>query len=71
MPPARPHVVLWISIIMLGLASAIGAVVWRAVGFREVGHLWAILNTFTAGNYASLTSSRDRAGSPPVRFPSP
>jgi hypothetical protein len=51
MPPARPHVVLWISIIMVGLASAAGTAIWRGVVVCEVGHLWAILNTFTAGNY--------------------
>jgi hypothetical protein len=61
MPPARPHVVLWISIIMVGLASATGTAVWRGVVVCEVGHLWAILNTFTAGNYAPASSLRDRA----------
>jgi hypothetical protein len=71
MPLARPHVVLWIPIIMVGVASATGTVVWRGVGICEVGHLWAILNTFTSGNYASLPSSRDRAVSRPFLFRCP
>jgi hypothetical protein len=71
MPPARPHVVLWISVIMAGLASAIGTAVGRGVGICEVGHLWAILNTFTASNYALRSSFRDRAVSRPFIFQSP
>ena len=62
---------LWISIIMVGLARAAGTAVWRGVVVCEVGHLWAILNTFTAGNYASLSSFRDRAVSRPFLFQSP
>ena len=71
MPPARPHVVLWISVIMVGLASATGTAVWRDVVVCEVDHLWAILNTFTAGNYALRSSFRDRAVSRPFLFQSP
>jgi hypothetical protein len=73
MPPAWPHVhvVLWTLKIMVGLASAVGTAVWRAVVVCEVGHLWAILNTFTAGNYTSVSSSRDRAVSRPFLFKFP
>jgi len=71
MPPARPHVVLWISVIMVGLASATGTAVGRGVGICEVGHLWAILNTFTPAAYALRSSFRDRAVSRPFLFQSP
>ena len=66
--PRGPHIVLWVFKIMVDLASDSMPRRWRGVGFCWVGHLRAILNTFTTGPYAPQSSFRDKAVSPPFLF---